>query len=284
MPMQRYLLYLIVFLHIVFCVNTFGQTVPSMVRFDSPSYILVNTNFDASVIFRIDEILTETLSLTFEKQEFVKISSAILKYENNSTEIKIRERKNNPNIITLNINVNDLEFSKNLPHQIILKCSASEPIKLSSDLFSFLQSDIQENIIIEEDFLTDAEIIKTQIYKIQQTAGKSAEFINGSNLNIRISKNNEWENIFIEYWIKSKDELINFFNVVETLNNDTLISFSKNNFGFISFPICDNEIARNDVYIGNDSWNYIAVKISNDLNQIKTDVYVNSELLSKFDW
>jgi hypothetical protein len=176
------------------------------------------------------------------------------------------------------------EFSldANYPYQIILDCSSNEPAKIDKKLFSW--TDGNTEITSKELSFAEYEnkVSEIEVFESQKTAGNSVRLNKSSSLDIKFERE-DWNYIYTEFWLKSDIVENKFFAIEKGNNRDTILSFFANKFGFISFPIDENEIERNDIYLGSD-WNYIGVLLHNEVSGLSTKVFVNSELAySTFD-
>jgi Secretion system C-terminal sorting domain len=276
--MQRYLLYLIIISNIIFSTKSFSQIIPSFVRFDPPSFVSVNNNFTTSLIFKIDVVTNEAVSIRFSKPSSINISSATLTTWIGSKNISVFVNEEDKNEITLELSAEEYSLDANYPYQVLLVCNTQKPLKFDKKLFVWNDEGLDKlsNDLLELE--PDIEFTETQIYEVQKTAGNSVEFAQFSELQFKISEENDWNQLYTEFWFQS-DELLEDFLVVEkSATKDTLVSISKNAFGFITFPITENELSRNDIYLGQNTWNYIGILMSNDISGLKSNIYVNSEL------
>jgi Secretion system C-terminal sorting domain len=278
MPMQRYLLYLIIITNIISSTKSFSQIIPKFVRFDTPSFVSVNNNFTTSLIFKIDVVTNEPISIKFSKPNSVNINKATLSTLKVNKNISVLINEEDKNEIVLELSAEEFSLEANYPYQILLDCNTQKQIKFDKGLFAWIDEKIEKSSDDLFEFGTGNEFDETQIYEVQKTAGNSVKFVKFSELQFKIFEENGWNRLYTEFWVQS-DELLEDFLVIEKLSTkDTLVSISKNVFGFITFPINENELIRNDVYMGQNNWNYIGILLSNSVTGLKSDVYVNSEL------
>ncbi|MEE9429600.1 MAG: T9SS type A sorting domain-containing protein [Melioribacteraceae bacterium] len=263
------ILHFLIFALIIFSSFTIAQTQPSMVRFDSPEYIPVDSEFDASVVFKLEEIPNRKVTFTFVKDKSVKILSAYLYIDGSSETISF---KTSGNKISFSLNQKDFNFIQNHPYQILLTCEGNESTILKNKLFSKVEGD--KNILPE--FVEENH---PRFYKSQEASGKALQFSNRSNLNLEVKHKNDWQNIYLEFWLKSNTILSNFLDIIDPIANDTLLSLSKNKLNFLSIPFTENEVLREDAFIGKGSWNYIGIKFSKSFGNTLAEVYVNSKLV-----
>jgi len=274
--MQRFLLYLTIILNICITTQKFGQITPSFVRFDPPSFVSVDENFTTSIIFKIDTVADEAVYLKFNKPNSLEIKSAQINTKLETRNLSLLKNKA-ANEITLKINADALALDENYPYQIFLECISTAPANIDKNSFVWNVDSPKKFLYKSSTGINDIARDETNIYKAQNTAGNSIKFTRSSNLDIRI-KQDEWKAIYTEFWLKSGTLGSNLFSISKGDNQDTLLTFSKNKFGFISFPIRQNELDRNDIYLGNDNWNYIGILLRNSISGVVSEVYVNSQL------
>ncbi len=267
--MNKFLLYLITTIHIILAISLKAQVEPSMVRFDYPEYIPVNSGFDVSVVIKFEELPTETVIFTFEKNKGIRIQSAYLNLKNTPKKLFLKVRKSK---VSITIPFAKLKIPSNALVQVLLKCRGTGESRIEGELFTsrfeLPKIDAENNV----------EKI-TGFYSPQVIAGKAASFNNRSKLQLLTADKAEWENLYIEYWIKANTNLNSFFNITKRNTNDTLINFSENNFGFLSIPIDENETLREDAFLGSKAWNYLAVSLLQDYEGITAKVYFNSKII-----
>jgi len=268
MCMNKFLHFLVL-TFIVLSSFILAQTQPSMVRFDYPEYIPVNSEFDASVVFKLDEMSNQNVSLTFEKDQSVRVISASL-YANGSS--KTIDFSLSGNEISILLDQEEFHFIDGQPYQILLACKGKESKKVNRKLFRKLNDDIK----FSDEFNKET---ATHFYKPQEASGKSLQFAEESKLQFNVNNKKDWQNIYFEFWLKSDSELSCFLDIVEPSTNDTLLCFSKNTLNFLSLPFDETELFRDDVYLGKGSWNYFGVKLTKNFNDVLAEVLVNTELV-----
>ena len=240
--MQRFLLFIILILNIVFITNLKGQVFPSLVRIDPPSYVQANQSFITSLVFTIDVVTTENVIIKFRKPSSIGISSAILKSWLGAENIPISPNGDNKNEIVFKLDSEKFALDANTMYQVLLECYTPKPISLSKDQFVW-ENDREKETIFNFDFNKNNRIEELIVYETQKTAGKSLEFIENSSLDFYI-KNFDLDDLYIEFWMESDGEFENFVSLKNNISNDTLLTISKNNFGFVTFPIKASEIER----------------------------------------
>lgn len=276
--MRKNLLFFIFLFSTIISFNIYGQSSLSMVRFDPPSFVPFNKNFSTSIIFKVNDYSLDPVIIKFKKPGSLKIISAKLNYGNFQNELNISLAQADENEVSLAVNREEIDLAENIPYQIILECFSKKPQKIQKRSFSWINSEV---VTIPENFNkfgNQLDLEETQSYEVQSSAGNSILFKKSSKLEYKLSDETNWEKIYAEYWIKSDHLLTNYFSIEKSLTNDTIISFSKSIFGFLSFPLHENELTRNDVYLGDNSWNYVGVLLSNSIQGLRSDVYVNSRL------
>ena len=274
--MRISLLFLFLIINIVSTFKSKAQVIPSLVRIDPPSYVLADKSFSTSLVFTLDEVTNEIVVIKFIKPSSIGISSATLKYWSGEEKIPVIPNNENKNEIILNLNAEKFALDANILYQVLLECHTPKPISLSKELFIW-GKDQENNTIFNIDQDQDKKIEEMQVYEYQKTAGNSLLFDANSQLEI-ILKNQASNDLYIEFWVKSEGSFINFFTLLNEESQDTLLTLSRNEFGFITFPINDREIERNDIYLGSNNWNYIGISIKNDFDGSTSTVYVNSEI------
>jgi len=177
----------------------------------------------------------------------------------------------------LQLNAEELSLDANIPYQISLDCFTPKAIKVNKNEFTWINEELEKSGDNFDLFEEITNIEETQIYEIQRTSGNSLRFDKSSFLQFKLIEE-EWKKIYVEFWLKSESEFENLFTMRKSVDQDTIISFSKNDLGFITFPIRENEIIRNDIFLGKDNWNYVGILISNDVSGLRSDVYVNSQV------
>ena len=267
--MNKFLLFLITTLHIIFVTSLKAQVEPTMVRFDNPEYIPVNSAFDVSLVIKFDKLPTENVTFAFEKNKGIKVQGAYLNLNENPKKLFVKVRKQTVKIV---IPFEDLNDIKNTPMQIILKCRGKGDRRIEGDLFTS-----QYTLAKFNDENNEEKIVR--FYTPQVIAGKSLVIKNSTNFQLNTIENSDWENLFFEYWIKPTTKLNSFFNVVNENNDDTLLCLSENNLGFLAIPLNENETIRKDVFLGNKMWNYLAINFSKKFDQITAEVFVNSNVV-----
>ncbi|MCP5063589.1 MAG: hypothetical protein GY936_14175, partial [Ignavibacteriae bacterium] len=246
-----------------------AQTQPSMVRFDYPEYIPVNLEFDASIVFKFDEMPNQNVSLAFEKDQSVRVLSASLYTDGSSKNIDFNLSGNE---ISFLLNQVDFNFVDGQPYQILLACKGKESKKVNNKLFRNQNDDIK----LSDEFIEET---STHFYNPQEASGKSLQFSDESNLQFNVNNKEDWQNIYFEFWLKSDSKLSCFLDIIEPTTNDTLLCFSKNKLNFLSLPFDESELFRDDVYLGKGSWNYFGVKLTKNFNDVLAEVFVNTELV-----
>jgi len=267
--MSKFLLYLITTVHIIFATTLKAQIKPLIVRIDYPDFIPSNTVFETSVVFKLDKLPKENLTLTFYKNNNVKVLSAY--FNNYAKKEKLFVKVRNNKVVVI-ITAGKIKNIKSLPLQILLKCKGKGEARIEGKLFSI------ENINNQNDDETKNKRI-TRFYEPQHIAGNSIVLSELANLKIKTLNTNNIDNLFVEFWIKPAAGLKNFFSVIDKQTNDTLIVFSENNLGYLVIPLNENEILRNDVFFGKNIWNYLAVGITKVYGETILNVYVNSDLI-----
>ena len=275
--MKRSLLFLILILNIA--TTSLGQITPSFVRFDTPSFVTVNERFTSSLIFKLDVLTDESVIIRFLKPKSIKIVSARLKSIFGDKNIAFVKSKDNKNEIILKLDAEEFALDANYPYQILLSCSSDEQFKLDKKQFAWKDKKTSnlnnEYQIVKANDQSDI----IDFYKPQKTAGNSIQFNPSSQLKFNINQGAEWNNIYIEFWTKSGNTLKNFLTISKVEPKDTLISISKNDLGFVTFPIGTQELIRKDNYLGDNNWNYIGVLIAKRNSIFVSEVYVNSILV-----
>jgi hypothetical protein len=273
--MKKLLLLLIFTIQIAFAHSIFGQAKPTVLRLDLPSFIPVKNNFQTSLVFKFEE-KNENLEINIQKPKNIEILSASIKLGDKTKEINFKNIDNAPNQIKISLNTIIFSLEENKFYQIIFTCYSSDPLKLKKDSFSWLDKNIfDDDLFIEKSETDDDEL---QIYEPQKASGKSLKFDKSSSLNIKIVGNENWKNLYTEFWLNINSNVKKLFNIRKNPSGDTLVSFSKNEFDFITFPLSNSEIIRNDIYLGKKSWNYIGVFLRKTFDGLISEVYVNSRL------
>jgi hypothetical protein len=270
--MNKFLLYLITTLHIIFAISLkaqIAQVEPSMVRFDYPEYIPVNSVFDVSLVIKFEELPTENVTFAFEKNKSIKVQSAYLNLTENPKKLFVKVRKKTVSVV---LPFEDLEDIENIPMQIILKCRGKGERRIEGELFT------SELLLSKSNEETNADKI-TRFYTPQVTAGNSILFKNTTILQLKTKNKTDWDNLYFEYWLKANNNLNNFFSIVKENTEDTLLNFSENNLGFLVIPVNEDETLREDVFLGNKVWNYLAIDFSKTYDEIIARVFVNSKLV-----
>ena len=273
--MRKFLLLLIFTIQIAFAHSIYGQAKPTVLRFDPPTFIPVNNNFQTSLVFKFEE-KSENIEINFQKPKNVEISSASIKLGKEYKEVEIKNIDNSPNRFRILLNTYDLFLEENNFYQILFNCSISNPLKLKKDTFNWLDKNILNDKLLSGYSDTDPE--ELQIYEAQKAAGRSIKFNNLSKLKIKIVENSNWKNLYTEFWLRINNDIEELFSISKISSGDTLVSFSKNEFDFITFPLNNSELARNDIYLGKKSWNYIGVFLRKTFEGLISEVYVNSRL------
>ena len=273
--MRKFLLLLIFTIQIAFAHSIYGQAKPTVLRFDPPTFIPVNNNFQTSLVFKFEE-KSENIEINFQKPKNVEISSASIKLGKEYKEVEIKNIDNSPNRFRILLNTYDLFLEENNFYQILFNCSISNPLKLKKDTFNWLDKNILNDKLLSGYSDTDPE--ELQIYEAQKAAGRSIKFNNLSKLKIKIVENSNWKNLYTEFWLRINNDIEELFSITKISSGDTLVSFSKNEFDFITFPLNNSELARNDIYLGKKSWNYIGVFLRKTFEGLISEVYVNSRL------
>ena len=274
--MKRFLLLLLFLLNIA--TITFSQISPTYVRFDSPSFVSVNENFTTSLIFKVNTTLNNSVVIRFSKPNSLKLNSAILKSSSGNFKVPTFIDKSNKNEIKLVLKFDEFSIEPNLPHQILLYFNSRDQLKIEGKYFTWLDEKLPKNkndyrVALDND--KSDEII---VYTPQNTAGSSLQFKQSSQLKMSIKENGRLSNIYTELWFKSDNVIKNFLTFVKSESKDTIISFSKNKIGFMTFPIGENELIRNDVYLGDDIWNYIGLNLKRINSNTYFNVFINSKL------
>lgn len=275
--MKRSLLFLIIFINIA--ATTFSQITPSFVRFDFPSFVTVNERFTSSIIFKLDVLTDESVIVRFNKPKSIKILSVKFKSLYGDKNISFTNSKGNKNEINIALNAKEYALDANYPYQILMSCVAEEKSKLDKKLFSW--RDKKTSTITVENKLEKHNDVSEFIdfYKPQRTAGNSIQLNQYSQLKINSNQVKEPSSIYSEFWVKSTNPIKNFLIISKTELKDTLVAISKNDFGFITFPIKQKELFRKDNYLGESNWNYIGILISKRNSKYVSEVFVNSELV-----
>lgn len=273
--MKRILLFLIFILNITSI--TFGQIIPSSVRFDLPNFVNGQDKFKASLIFKLDELPEESVKIRFEIPSKLKIVSAKFLSVLGDKKLDIL-KGNNKNELILLLNSEELALDAHYPYQVLLSFNPVQVAKIENEMFVWLDQKLTKSIIEESN--TQVELINNQInlYRPQKTAGSNIQFTKVSALNIKVKEENIWNKLYSEFWFNSENELDDFFTLVKTTSQDTIISMSKNIMGFLSFPINNNEIKRNDIYIGDNNWSYFGLLLVRENLKTYCKVFVNSVL------
>ena len=227
------------------------------------------------MIFKFEE-KSKNIEINFQKPKNVEISSASIKLGQEYKEIEIKNINNSPNRLNISLNIQDLFLEENNFYQILFNCYTANPLKLKKETFSWLDKNILNDKMLLGNSDIDAE--ELQIYEPQKTSGKSIKFNKLSKLKINIVENSNWKNLYTEFWLNIKSDVNELFSIRKNSSGDTLVSFSKNEFDFITFPLNNTEIARNDIYLGKKSWNYIGVFLRKTFEGLVSEVYVNSRL------
>ena len=267
--MNKFLLFLITTIHIIFATTLKAQVEPTMVRFDYPEYIPVNSVFDVSLVIKFEEFPTEDVTFAFEKNKSIKVQSAYLNLNENDKKLFVKVRKSTVSVV---IPFEEVSNIKNEPLQIILKCRGKGDRIIEGDLFTsqYVLSKFNED--------NDKEKI-VRFYTPQTIAGKSLLVKNSTKFQLSTVRNSKLENLYFEYWIKPFTKLNDFFSIIDENTNDTLLSFSENNLGFLVIPFNEEETIREDAFLGNKIWNYLAVRFTKEYNQIVAEVFVNSKII-----
>ncbi len=273
--MRKILLLLIFTLQIAFAHLIYGQAKPTVLRFDPPTFIPVNNNFQTSLVFKFEE-KSKNIEINFQKPKNIEIIAASIRLGDEYKEIEFKKINNSPNRLSIALNTDVLSLEENNFYQILFKCYTSNPIKIKKETFSWLD----KNILNDKMFLGNSDIHaeELQIYEPQKASGKSIKFNKSSKLKVKIVENNNWKNLYTEFWLNINSDVKELFSIRNNSSGDTLVSFSKNEFDFITFPLSNSEIIRNDIYLGKKSWNYIGVFLRKTFQGLISEVYVNSQL------
>lgn len=274
--MRKNLLLLIFTLQIAFAHSVFGQVKPTVLRFDLPTFIPVNNNFQTSLIFKLEE-KSEELEINIKKPKNIEILSASIKLEKKEKEIELKSINNSSDQLKILLNVDELSLEENNFYQIIFNCYSSNPLKLKKNNFSWLDKNIFDNdMFLNESGIDESE--ELQIYEPQKASGKSLKFNESSKLNIKIIEDDNWINLYTEFWLNSNSDVQQLFSICNNSSGDTLVSFSQNEFDFITFPLSRSEIVRNDIYLGKKNWNYIGVFLRKTFYGLISEVIINNRL------
>ncbi len=84
--------------------------------------------------------------------------------------------------------------------------------------------------------------------------------------------------LFFEFWIKTVSDLKNFFSITDLTSEDTLIKISKGELGFITTPLNEMDLARNDIYLSNSTWNYFGLLFDEEGTDLNVTFYINSKV------
>ncbi|MCB9259440.1 MAG: T9SS type A sorting domain-containing protein [Ignavibacteriales bacterium] len=280
--MHRFLLFLTLLQILFFNLNLIGQNSPNFIRIDPPIFAPVNQNFYSSIIFKIDEKQQKIVNIKFNKPKSVSISSAYIRLNNAKKILNLTTGKFNRNEININLNIEELKLAKNVPYQIILECNSSKSFQTKKQAFFSIIENPKNNSNNYAKISDDGNDYDAQIYNIQKTAGNSIKLLNESGIKLAFNDFTNWSNLYTEFWLKSKNIINDFFVIEKQISGDTLLSISKNEFGFISLPIKENELKRIDSYIGENSWNYVGIMVEKDISNVGIKIFVNSELIYSF--
>ncbi len=272
--MKTKLHFLITLLHISLVALT-AQIKPDFIRFDLPSFVPAEKQFNASLVFKLSTISNDKVEIKFRKLKDIKVKSAKLKISDEFIGLNLNVQKD---IILIVLDPQSYSLLANVPYQIILTCYSTEVVKLEKNKF-WINENVDEatvdNLFSSKTELESEEI---NVYESQKIAGKSLQFNENSKLEFQL-KEFEPKNLFVEFWLELNGPLENSFSITKTNTKESLIFISQNDLGFVAFPIFENEIVRNDVYLCPGSWNYFGILLSNTNDGIKGEIFVNEKLV-----
>ncbi len=258
-------------------IQTAAQPQPSMVRFDFPEYVQAENNFEVSAVFKFSEKPTESFILHFNKSHLISISSVYLFYDGIRNQLNIENSDSDPDGFFVKIDVDEYVIEDNIPYQIIFSLKNSGILRTSDLLLSYKgELDKNSDFLEKQNDINKASNI--DFYKVQETAGNSLEFRKKSNFEIDYQNSANDIPLYFEFWMENNGSLEDLLNISNIATEDTLLKLSKNMFGFVSTPLNNDDLIRNDVYLSNSVWNYFGIYLKQDFNDVILKLYVNSKL------
>ncbi len=277
--MHKFLQYLVLIIFLAATNTIFGQPETEIIRVDYPKYIPTNTSFSVSSVVKFYEDSLKVHEIIFEKETFLKVTSAYINLGKEKKQIRIDRTDNK---IILKIIPEKYELFLEKAYQLIFECKVLEPVKSNRDLIWKSRNSEQQ---VEKEVYTDNEDDNNsaEFYNALKISGNDVYFGNNSNFIIELNKDKEFESIYTEFWLKVNGSSTKILNISNQNTNEILLSISENNFGFLSVSPQYNEINSDEIFLGTGGWNYLGVLISEKFGTITLDLLINANHVYSFN-
>ncbi len=249
-----------------------------------PESIPVNSDFSVSIVTQLHPDRFEEVILNVYTNSGISLKNAVLNsadYQHPLTYLAdLSDRFKNKN--SVQIPNSELGITESFS-QIILQFGCRN-IKESEIGFSI---EYKNNDTIEKHFTSmdavisneDMSVYPVKFYQQDDFAGNAALVQPDASLNLQLSDLNLGErNFLVSSWIKLNKPLSAFLEILNPVNNDTLLSLSTNNFKFLDHKSTGLTEEFNEIFISPNAWTYLTTEFTEDLD---LNVYLNDELAVK---
>jgi len=267
--------------------NTFAQERPFLLKVDYPDYVPKNNSFEVSVFSRVTDLKCHAINFYLLLDTYVKLREVtylddLLKKELEFSESNFHDFYGKA--YQVKIDLDSLGLTHDTFFQLILEMDAYnfDELKVAFGYECFYENGKVE-VFSSYDFLSSKNplpIIPINFYVPQLKAGGSLFLQPNSFLNLRVDKDEEPNNLLIEFWASLNNYTEPFLKLVNRRTNDVLLSLYQNYNHIITFDEKEGEEYYSDCFVGKNSWNHYSIMISNENK--KVDVYGNDILLFSF--
>ncbi len=253
-------------------------------KIEIPEYIPINSSFEISTVTRITDLEIDNVNLYFLSKAELDLDKVVYKSKSTKKELEFEEINFEGDWnkkYKINVDLIELNYNYNLSFQIIffIESFDLEESEISFDVEYLSGEEIAERIFSSQ-MIESPIIYPVKFYKPQITAGKSLVFEKKSHLAFSINEQVDIQNLFVEFWAKIDSTALNFFNIINLENNDTLLGLSNNEFQTITCGTCPNIEIYSDHFLCKNAWNYFLIEFSRRDNSC--NVYANSRILFSY--
>ncbi len=258
----------------------FGQSEPSMLRIDYPEFVVAGNSFETSAIFKFNEKPQNSIKLNFGKLDYVDISFGYLISNDVRIPLKLSYSNSNQNDFSVLINTKNNPIKANLPYQIVFECKISGKSTINDEIIFYKGNIVKSSNSFKKKLQNEHPL---NFYEVQEVAGNCLSLKSSTSFEIDFINTEEEIPILFEFWMKANSKLDNIFTIKNLSDDYNLFELSKSDLGFASTVYDKNDIAKNDIFIPNSTWNYFVIEISKKNGGVKVNSYINSKLMiSKF--
>ncbi|MDD3556975.1 MAG: T9SS type A sorting domain-containing protein [Melioribacteraceae bacterium] len=283
-PMLKKFSKILVFLIYILLTSVYAQEMRGYFDVSIPESIPVNSDFSVSIVTQLHPDRFEEVILNVYTNSGISLKNAVLNsadYQHQLTYLAdLSDRFKNKN--SVQIPSSELGITESFS-QIILQFGCRGIIESEIGFsIEYKNNDTTEKHFTSIDAVIsneDMSVYPVKFYQPDDFAGNAALLQPDASLSLQLSNLNIGErNFLISSWIKLNRPLRAFLEILNPVNNDTLLSLSTNNFKFLNHKSTGLTEEFNEIFISPNTWIYLTIEFTKDLD---INVYLNNATAAK---